>query len=197
MKRDAFQLEREIAALLKKRKPPRRQRHHSTRQAATADWDVAMDAILEHKLDRAAEIVASIREERGIPSYAALTMDAPAAFVTALDSVPADVRDRFYKTLKKLQEKKPRPKPGSPEFAEKAPGVMTLYVTGHGYFSAPVLTYNHYKRMPRAKLLKKVLQIYEGTSDRGEKGEKASHWRGYDKDHLAMIVADAFGDDAF
>jgi hypothetical protein len=192
MKKTPHQLDKEIAHALK-RKAPRR--HHSTRQDASADWDVAMDAILEHKLDRAAEIVASIREERSIPSYAALTMDAPATFVTALGDVPAEVRDRFYKTLKKIQEKKPRPKPGSPELTEKTPGVMTLYVPDHGYFSASAPTYLRYKRMPRAKLLKKVLQVYEGTSE--DVGDKASHWRGYAKDYLAMIVADAFGDDAF
>ena len=68
---------------------------------------------------------------------------------------------------------------------------MTLYVPSHGYFSAPVLTYNRYERMPRTKLLPKVLQIYEGTH-----GGKAAHWRGYDKDYLAIIVANSFGDDA-
>lgn len=183
------QLEREIAVVLKKR--PRR--HHATRQDAAADWDVAMDALLEHDPSSAAQIAASIREQRGIPPYAAITMDAPATFVNALEATPADVRDRFFKALKALQGKRPKPKPGSPEFTEKAPGVMTLYVPGHGYFSASAPTYLRYKRMLRGQLLKKVLQIYEGTDD---DGAKPAHWRGYDKDHLAMIVADAYGDDA-
>lgn len=153
-----------------------------------------MDALLEHDPGRAAQIVAEIRKERSIPSYAALTMDATRGFVNVLEEAPASVRDRFLKSLKTLQEKKPaKPKPGKPTFEEKAPGVMTLYVPTHGYFSAPAPTYLRYKRMPRAKLLERVIRIYEGT---GENGEKASHWRGYDKDYLAMIVADAYGSDA-
>ena len=170
----------------------RKERHHATRAEDVGDWDVARDAVLEHDVAHAAQIVASIREASHIPSYAAITMDAPKTFVDALEEVPAAVRTRLYDALKKIQTSSK--KPGSAEFAEKAPGVMTLYVPNHGYFSAEAPVYLRYKQMSRAKLLAKVLQIYEGT---GEDSAKASHWKGYDKDYLAMIIADAYGDDAF
>ena len=86
-------------------------------------------------------------------------------------------------------------KPGKAEFEQNKPGEMTLYVPGHGYFSAPVETYLRYKRLPRAKLMERILSIYEGSRYHGGRGDKAAHWRGYDKDYLAMIVADAFGSD--
>lgn len=188
MHRRAKQLDAEIADALRRRSRV----HHAERRDDTGAWDVAMDALLEHDPKRAAEIVAVIRKERGIPSYASIRMDAPSTFANVLEAAPADVRDRFFKSLQALQALQAKPKPGKPLFTEHQPGVMTLYVPNHGYFSASAPVYLRYKRMPRAKLLEKVLRIYEGT---GENGEKASHWRGYDKDYLAMIVADAYGSD--
>jgi hypothetical protein len=67
-------------------------------------WAVAMDALLEHDTERAAQIVASIRKEHHTPVYAAITLDAPPAFLNALEEIPANVRDRLFKSLKALQD---------------------------------------------------------------------------------------------
>lgn len=72
-------------------------------------------------------------------------------------------------------------------------GTTVQYVPGHGTFRAPVLVYLARKRQSRAVLTKLLLQIYEGSDAHGGQGSKASHWRGYHKQMLAIIVADCLG----
>lgn len=81
------QLDREIASVLTR---PRPRKHHATRRD---EWDVAMDAILEHDPERAAHIVRKIREEHGF------TTATPPEFSDAMRAVTDDVRTRFFKLL--------------------------------------------------------------------------------------------------
>jgi len=96
-KKSPAQLQREIDEALSRRSAPRH--HHATRKASAAAWDVAMDAILENDPAKAARIVAAIRKEHKTPSYAAITMDATPEFANALDGSPANVQERFFKSL--------------------------------------------------------------------------------------------------
>lgn len=82
------QLDREIAAALR-----RTPQHHATKQAGADDWDVAMDALLEHDPEKAARIVRAIREEHGA------LVNAPDEFSHAVRDLPQKVRDRFFKLL--------------------------------------------------------------------------------------------------
>lgn len=101
-KKAPAQLQREIDEALSRRSAPRH--HHATRQADADTWDVAIDALLEHKPERAAEVVATMRKEHGVPAYAAINMDATPEFVNLLEETPTNVRDRFFKSLKALQD---------------------------------------------------------------------------------------------
>jgi len=159
----------------------RAKRHHVDRPQD--QWDVVQDAIARDDPETAARIARELQAEHG---KVALTR----SLKRVLHDAPSTVRERFEELMGWDH------KPGKAEFEEKAPGVMTLYIPGHGHFSAPVLTYHKYKRMPRAKLVKMMLQIYDGAGYHGGKGDKAAHWRGYDKDYLAMIAADAYGSDS-
>ncbi len=75
----------------------------------------------------------------------------------------------------------------------KTLGEYVEYVPDHGTFRAPVLVYLACKRRSRASLVASLLSIYEGCDAHGGKGNKASHWRGYAKSMLAIIVADCLG----
>ena len=81
------QLEREIAAALARKPSARLRRHHAT---VRDDWDVAMDAILEHDPKRAAQIVRAIRAEHGA------TVSEPAAFSNAVSAAPDKVQNKFF-----------------------------------------------------------------------------------------------------
>lgn len=175
-KAHAAQLDRDIAEVLR-----RRRSHHATRLADDG-WLVARDAILELDPDRASDIVNEIRAAPGHPKPSR-------AFKKALHDTSSNVRSRFEQRVPGWESKL-----GKAEFQEKAPGEMGLYVPGHGYFRAPVTVYNRYRQKTRKALLNKILQIYEGTGP-GNKGDKPAHWRGYDKDYLAIIAADTLGDD--
>ena len=61
--------------------------HHSSRLPAD-EWDVAMDALLEHDSARAADIVLGIKRDHGLATMTP-------AFSKALGKVPEDVRRRF------------------------------------------------------------------------------------------------------
>jgi hypothetical protein len=172
----AAQLDRDIADVLRGRGS-----HHATRPPDDG-WLVARDAILEHDPDRASDIVNEIRE---VPDHPKPSR----AFKKALHDAPSSVRARFEQRVPGWESKL-----GKPEFQETAPGQLTLYVPEHGQFSASLTAYNRWRARSRRTLLNLILQIYEGSSAHGGKGEKAAHWRGYDKNYLAMIVADAFGD---
>ena len=149
---------------------------------ANDDWLVARDALLEHDPQRAAHIANDILSVTDHPPPSR-------AFKKALYDAPSSDRSAFEERVPGWEKK-----PGKPELEEKKPGVLAFYIPGHGYFDADVLVYNRYKRLPRKKLLAKVLQIYEGIGI-GNRGDKAAHWKDYAKDYLAMIVANAHGDD--
>ena len=125
-KKTPAQLDRDIAhALAQKRRAQSTNRHHAT---VRDEWDVAMDALLERDAERAAEIVASIRQANKLPPYAAISTDATPEFVRALEKTSSvDVRDRFYETLKALQDA------ASGEFSP--PRTMNV-VDRHGGFTA-------------------------------------------------------------
>jgi hypothetical protein len=169
----AAQLDRDIAHALQK---PRHQ--HAVKQPDD-EWLVARDAILALDPAQAAVIVNQIRATPDQPKPSR-------AFKKALHDAPSSVRTVFEARVPGWESKL-----GKIELTEKKPGVVEIYVPEHGYFDADVLVYNRYAKLPRKKLLAKVLQIYEGTRD---KGDKAAHWKGYDKDYLAMIVASAYGE---
>lgn len=189
-KKPEAQIRREVDAFLasSSRARGRQHRHHATvADAITVDrpqdqWDVVQDAIARDDPETAAQIALELQAEHG---KVALTK----SLKKVLHDAPSTVRKRFEELMEWEH------KPGKPEFEEKTPGVIAVYIPGHGYFSASVQTFQKYKRMNRAKLVKLMLQIYQGASYHGGKGEKKSHWRGYDKDYLAMIAADAYGDD--
>lgn len=88
VKKSEARLDREIAEALKH--PPKRpMRHHASRRASDDDWDVAMDAVLQHDAKQAAQIVRKLREERGME-------DATIGFLRAVREAPDDVRQEFY-----------------------------------------------------------------------------------------------------
>jgi hypothetical protein len=93
MAKRAAQLDREIAAALT-RKPSRR--HHATLRAASEDdWDVAMDAILQGDIPRAALVAYNTTKAHG--------RAAPPRFLKALHEAPADVRWKFEEQFAKLE----------------------------------------------------------------------------------------------
>lgn len=79
------------------------------------------------------------------------------------------------------------------EQTELTPEEISWYVVGHGTFTATVSDYLKARALTRKALIARLLRIYEGCSAHGDKGDKASHWRGYDKRDLALIVADCYG----
>ena len=94
-KKSAAQLNREIAEALAKAPARshfgRRGRgHHVSRATAADDWDVAMDAILEHDPSRASQIVRKLRDEHGA------AVSESDAFTAALESVPLKVKNKFF-----------------------------------------------------------------------------------------------------
>ena len=179
-KKSRARLEREIDQELRRHLPSR---HHVARMPDD-EWLVARDAILESDPDRAATIANDILSLPG--SHAKPSR----AFKKALHDAPSSVRKRFEGLVEEWESR-----PGKPEFEGQVAGKMTLYVPGHGHFSAPVSVYRRYTRKSRKELLNRILEIYEGIGF-GNKGDKAAHWRGFDKDYLAMIVADASGESA-
>lgn len=88
-KKSAAQLNREIAEALAKA-PKRSRSRHVSRGVAADDWDVAMDAILEHDPKRASQIVRKLRDEHGA------AVSESDAFTAALESVPLKVRNKFF-----------------------------------------------------------------------------------------------------
>lgn len=175
----AAQLDRDIAEVLHR---PRHARTHSSHHAtrlADDGWLVARDAILERDPALAADIVNELRGTPGTPKSSV-------AFKKALHDAPSSVRVDFELGVPGWKSQI-----GKAEFHSNEPGEISLSVPGHGYFTAPVTVYNKYKKLSRKALLAKVLRIYEGIGV-GNKGDKAAHWKGYDKDYLAIIVADAF-----
>jgi hypothetical protein len=92
----AKRLDREIAESLARSK-----RHHATKRDVSDDaWEVAMDAILEHRPKKAAQIWKSIRDEHGF-------VTAPTSFLAALHSVPEDVFWKFQEYVAELQGRQP------------------------------------------------------------------------------------------
>ena len=89
-KKSAVQLQREIDAVLATGK---RRLHHAT---VADEWDVAMDAIMQHDPKRAAKLVRRIRIEHGI-------VKTPTAFSDALDDIPKDVRQQFLELVEPSQ----------------------------------------------------------------------------------------------
>lgn len=85
------QLDREIAEVLAR--PKQARRYHATRQVGAEVWDVAMDAILEHDPQRAAQLVQAIRTEHGV------TVDATPEFSKAVREAPGHVRQAFFEIL--------------------------------------------------------------------------------------------------
>lgn len=81
--RSPAQLDREIAHALARTRP---RLHHETKRDP---WDVAMDAILEHDPEKAAETVRHIRDEQGVAATETV------AFAQAVRAAPADVRKAF------------------------------------------------------------------------------------------------------
>jgi hypothetical protein len=67
------------------------------------------------------------------------------------------------------------------------------HVAGHGTFTAPTAAFESRMHHSRAYLVRRLLAIYEGCQAHGGKGDKRTHWRGYVKADLAIIVADAYG----
>ena len=63
-------------------------------------------------------------------------------------------------------------------------------VEGHGTFTASSEAVERFAKLTRPQLLALVCEVYEGTSD---KGDKPSHWRGHSKLDLVFVAADAFG----
>ncbi len=87
-RRGAARLDHEIASALAKRT----RRHHATRISSIDDeWDVAMDALLEHDVKRAAKLVADIHIEHGS------TAKPPQRFSDVLLNLPEQVRESFWK----------------------------------------------------------------------------------------------------
>lgn len=87
-RRSPAQLDREIATAL----ATRGRRHHATRAPSIDDeWDVAMDALLEHDVKRAAKLVADIRAEHGA------TVNPPQRFSDVVLALPGRVRESFLK----------------------------------------------------------------------------------------------------
>lgn len=179
-KKSARRLEAEISAALAQRS---RRPHHISRLADDG-WLVARDAILVQDPDRASDIV---NEIRAAPDYPKPSR----AFKKALHDASSSVRSRFEQRVPGWESKL-----GKAEIIhDKASGKLTLYIPEHGQFRTQLAVFNRWRALSRKALMKKVLQIYEGATAHGGKGEKTAHWKGYDKDYLAMIVADAFGDE--
>jgi mRNA-degrading endonuclease RelE of RelBE toxin-antitoxin system len=89
-KKSGKQLDCEIGAFLAKRSP----RHHATRPVGAAEWDVAMDALLEHRPEQAAQIVRQIRETHGGYKWPDTS-----EFNQTMKAVPQHVRDQFFELL--------------------------------------------------------------------------------------------------
>lgn len=118
---------------MKSKKSSRQRRSHAARRPFADAWDVAMDALLEHDLEKAAEVVSSIlweRDQRGEIEvrFGSVERHATPEFVKALKELPRNVLDRFGKTLREemLRWLPPPGRMGSPSASQYSPGKSTL-----------------------------------------------------------------------